>query len=77
MIDVVAQTLAYVKSVAIIEANKTQLLDFDTNKIRWVLTVPAIWTDVAKVITQFHHSLVLSFFGGISFTFHDFLCRAR
>jgi hypothetical protein len=50
VVDVVAKTLAYVKSVALAEINTTQLSNVDPKEIFWVLTVPAIWTDVAKAI---------------------------
>ena len=49
IIEVVAKSLAFVKKLAITEINKTQLVDVDSNDIHWVLTVPAIWTDAAKV----------------------------
>jgi molecular chaperone DnaK (HSP70) len=32
------------------EINKTQLSDLSHKNIKWVITVPAIWTDVAKVM---------------------------
>ncbi len=52
VIEVVAKTLAYVKSVAIAEINKTLLSDVDAKEIHWALTVPAIWTDAAKVMAD-------------------------
>ena len=51
-VDVVSKTLKYVKSVAIPEINKTLLTNVDDTDIQWVLTVPAIWTDVAKVVAH-------------------------
>ncbi len=52
VIEVIAKSLAYVKSVAIAEVNKTLLSDVDAREVYWVLTVPAIWTDAAKVIVD-------------------------
>jgi hypothetical protein len=52
VLDIVSKTLKYVKSVAIPEINKTLLSNVDDTDIQWVLTVPAIWTDVAKVMTH-------------------------
>jgi hypothetical protein len=52
IIEVVAKSLAYVKTIAIAEVNKTRLADVDRDDIHWVLTVPAIWTDAAKVSLQ-------------------------
>ena len=46
--DVIAETLAYIKSVAITEINRPRLSDISPNDVHWVLTVPAIWTDIAK-----------------------------
>ena len=46
--DVIAETLAYIKSVAITEINRPRLSDIGPSDIHWVLTVPAIWTDIAK-----------------------------
>ncbi len=49
VITVISKILVYVKSVASEEINRTRLSNVDDNDIHWVLTVPAIWTDVAKV----------------------------
>ena len=51
IIDVISETLRYVKSAALDEINKTQLSNICEDDIHWVLTVPAIWTDMGKVIT--------------------------
>jgi hypothetical protein len=52
IIEVISKSLAYVKSEALNEINKTLLSDLSHENINWVLTVPAIWNDVAKVISK-------------------------
>ena len=61
IIEVVAKCLAYVKQIAIAEINKTQLVDVDCKEIHWILTVPAIWTDAAKVRWLLQCNLVIKF----------------
>ena len=54
VVEIVAKTLTYVKSVALAEINSTLLSNVDAKEIYWVLTVPAIWTDAAKVTTLYY-----------------------
>ena len=49
LIDVVAKTLKYVKDEALNEINKCQLVPISDEEILWIVTVPAIWSDIAKV----------------------------
>ena len=50
LLTVIAETLRYVKEEAMAEINKSQLVDsIRVEAVQWVVTVPAIWKDKAKV----------------------------
>lgn len=49
IVDAIVHVLRYIKQCTIAELNKTQRCDINEREIQWVLTVPAIWTDAAKV----------------------------
>jgi hypothetical protein len=46
---VITKTLEYVKAEALQEINRSQIIPLNLDDIQWVLTVPAIWSDMAKV----------------------------
>ena len=49
LLDVVTKSLQYIKDEAIREVNSSQMIPVRLADIQWILTVPAIWSDVAKV----------------------------
>ena len=49
LLDVVVQTLEYTKSQSLANLKKTLGDLLDTDAVTWVITLPAIWTDFAKV----------------------------
>uniref|UniRef100_A0AAU0MWD5 Heat shock protein family A member 12 variant X5 n=1 Tax=Urechis unicinctus TaxID=6432 RepID=A0AAU0MWD5_UREUN len=51
-IDILAMVLAEMKAEMLVALSKQGARDFDVNLIRWVITVPTIWTDVAKRFMQ-------------------------
>lgn len=48
LMDVVVKTLKYVKDEALKEAGRALPYGIDAKDVQWVVTVPAIWSDVAK-----------------------------
>ena len=48
LMDVVVKTLTYVKNEALKEAGRALPYGLDAKEVQWVVTVPAIWADVAK-----------------------------
>ena len=52
MIDVIAITLKHVKDEALREINRSQIVPLQLDEIQWLVTVPAIWSDAAKVVCQ-------------------------
>jgi hypothetical protein len=45
---VIAISLEYVKEEALREINKSQIIPLKLDDFQWVVTVPAIWSDIAK-----------------------------
>ena len=56
LVTVITKTLEYVKAEALQEINKSQLIPLKHDDIQWVVTVPAIWSDIAKARTDSHVS---------------------
>ena len=54
MLSLISKTLQYVKDEALHEINKSQIIPLTLEGIQWVVTVPAIWSDVAKA--RIHYS---------------------
>ena len=48
---VFAESIKYLKDTLLEEANKQQT-DIRTEDIKWILTVPAIWSDPAKTFMR-------------------------
>ena len=48
---VFSESLGYLKQSLLKEANK-QYTDISVDKIKWILTVPAIWSDPAKAFMR-------------------------
>jgi molecular chaperone DnaK (HSP70) len=48
LMDVIVHTLRYVKDEALKHINSLQPVEIRSSDCKWVLTVPAIWTDSAK-----------------------------
>ncbi len=48
-IHVIEKCLEFLKNEALNEINKASMKTIKMEDIQWVLTVPAIWTDKAKV----------------------------
>ncbi len=48
-IYVIRRCLEFLKQEALNEINKASMTTIETRDIQWVVTVPAIWTDKAKV----------------------------
>jgi hypothetical protein len=49
LLDVITKSLKYIKDEAIREVNSSQMVPVKLEDIQWLVTVPAIWSDVAKV----------------------------
>jgi hypothetical protein len=49
LLDVITKSLQYIKDEAIREINSSQMVPVKLDEIQWLVTVPAIWSDVAKV----------------------------
>ena len=49
LLTIITKTLEYVKDEALREINKSQIVPLKLDEIQWVVTVPAIWSDAAKV----------------------------
>ena len=49
LLDVIAISLQYIKDEAVREVNSSQMVPVRLDEIQWLVTVPAIWSDVAKV----------------------------
>jgi hypothetical protein len=49
LLDVITKSLKYIKDEALREVNSSQITPVRPKDIQWLLTVPAIFTDVAKV----------------------------
>jgi hypothetical protein len=61
LVTVITKTLEYVKNEALQEINKSQIIPLKLDDIQWVLTVPAIWSDIAKARTANYASAALRF----------------
>ncbi|KAJ3442902.1 hsp70 family protein [Anaeramoeba flamelloides] len=48
LVDVIAMSLQWLKDTALQHINLTVRTPIETDQVRWVLTVPAIWTEKAK-----------------------------
>ena len=48
-IHVIGKCLEFLKKEALSEINKASMTTIEMENIQWVVTVPAIWTDKAKV----------------------------
>ncbi len=52
LLTAITETLSYVKREAMADINKSQLVtSIGIEEVQWVVTVPAIWKDKAKVQT--------------------------
>lgn len=51
LLTVIVETLGFVRKEAMEEINKSQLVAaIGVEEVQWVVTVPAIWKDKAKVL---------------------------
>ena len=48
LIEVITKSLRYLKDDAMAKINRSQPVPMTAHQIKWVVTVPAIWRDVAK-----------------------------
>ncbi|KAJ3424066.1 hsp70 family protein [Anaeramoeba flamelloides] len=48
LVDVIAMSLQWIKDTALQHINLTVRTPIETDQVRWVLTVPAIWSEKAK-----------------------------
>ena len=53
LLDVISKSLEYIKKDALAAINQAKVADLKLEEIQWVLTVPAIWSDSAKVLMPF------------------------
>jgi hypothetical protein len=49
LLEVITKCLNYIKDEAIRDVNSSQMVPVKHDDIQWLVTVPAIWSDVAKV----------------------------
>ncbi len=52
LIDIVSLALEHIKNVIIDRFNKAHRLDLSASDVRWVLTVPAIWSYFGKMFMR-------------------------
>ena len=51
-VDVYAMALKFLKDKALEQINKEGISRLSNKRIQWIITVPTIWTDVAKEVMR-------------------------
>lgn len=51
-VDVFAMALKFLRDKAVEQINREELSHLPNKKIQWIITVPTIWTDVAKDVMR-------------------------
>ena len=52
VVDVFAMALKFIKDKAVEQLHKNVIHHFSNVNIKWIITVPAIWTDAAKDVMR-------------------------
>ena len=51
-VDVFAMALKFIKDKALEQINKEDISCLPNKRIQWIITIPTIWTDVAKDVMR-------------------------